>query len=204
MLPAAMSEHAARVHPTSDVSPRSEIGQGTQIWLFCQVRENAKIGKGCVFGKGVYVDSDVVIGDQCKVQNNVSVYAGVTVGDGVFLGPHVCFTNDKVPRAVNADGTLKGAEDWTITRTHVKSGASVGANSTIVCGVTIGAWAMVGAGSVVTRDVPDHALVVGNPARAVGWVCACGERVTLDEATGAGTCACGRGLVTHDGRVRLA
>jgi acetyltransferase-like isoleucine patch superfamily enzyme len=204
MLRAAMSSSAVRIHPTSDVSPKAEIGEGTQIWLFCQVRENAKIGKGCIFGKGVYVDSDVVIGNNVKIQNNVSLFVGVTVEDGVFIGPHVCFTNDKVPRAVNADMTLKSAHDRKVTPTRVKSGAALGANATIVCGITIGRWAMVGSGAVVTKDVPDHALVLGNPARFAGWVCACGERVSIDEGSGKGTCKCGRVLVKSEGGVRLA
>ena len=155
-----------RVHESSVVSDKAVIGDDTQIWLFCQVRENVRIGKGCVFGKGVYVDSHVVIGDNVKVQNNASIYVGVTIEDGVFVGPHVCFTNDKVPRAVNADMTLKGADDWKVTPTLIKAGAALGANATIVCGVTVGKWAMVASGSVVTKDVPDHALVMGNPARA--------------------------------------
>ena len=137
---------SVRIHPTSDVSPKADIGDGTQIWLFCQVRENVKIGKNCIFGKGVYVDSDVVIGDSVKIQNNVSVYVGVTIDDGVFVGPHVCFTNDKIPRAVNPDMSPKSAHDWKVTPTHVKAGAALGANSTIVCGTTVGKWAMVGVG----------------------------------------------------------
>jgi acetyltransferase-like isoleucine patch superfamily enzyme len=188
-----------RIHPTSDVSPHATIGDGTQIWLFCQVRENARIGKQCILGKGVYVESDVTIGDHVKIQNNVSVYVGVTIEDGVFVGPHVCFTNDKLPRAVNPDMSLKSADDWTVTPTRIKKGAALGANATIVCGVTVGAWAMVGSGSVVSRDVPDHALVVGNPARFVGWVCSCGERVELSGTKG--TCACGRTLVKSESGV---
>lgn len=199
---------AARVHPSSVVSDKAELGEGTQIWLFCQVREGVRIGKGCIFGKGVYVDADVTIGDNVKVQNNASIYTGVTIEDGVFVGPHVCFTNDKVPRAVNADMSLKSADDWHVTRTLVKAGAALGANSTIVCGVTVGRWAMVASGSVVTRDVPDHALVMGNPARFFAWVCACGQRVAIDERERRGECACGRALVKERGAdgdvVRLA
>jgi acetyltransferase-like isoleucine patch superfamily enzyme len=165
---------AARVHPTSLVSETAQIGDETQIWLFCQIRDNVRIGRGCIFGKGVYVDTDVTIGDNVKVQNNASIFTGVTIEDGVFVGPHVCFTNDKVPRAVNPDMSRKGLTDWHITATLVKAGAAIGANATVVCGVTIGRWAMVASGSVVTKSVPDHALVIGNPARFVGWVCACG------------------------------
>ncbi len=192
----------ARVHPSSVVSEKAEIGEGSQIWLNCQVRENVKIGTGCIFGKGVYVDADVVIGNNVKVQNNASIYTGVTIEDGVFVGPHVCFTNDKVPRAVNPDFSLKAADDWHVTRTLVKAGAALGANSTIVCGVTIGRWAMVASGSVVTKDVPDHALVMGNPARVAGWVCSCGKRVEIEG--GRGTCACGRVLTEASGVVRVA
>lgn len=200
MLAAAMG---ARIHSSSAVSDKAEIGDGTQIWMFCQVREGVKVGRGCVLGKGVYLDAEVTVGDNVKMQNNVSVYAGVTIEDGVFCGPHVCFTNDRVPRAVNPDMSLKSADDWVITKTLVRAGAALGANSTIVCGTTVGRWSMVAAGSVVTKDVPDHALVMGNPARVAGWVCACGRRVTLDDG-GEGRCSCGRRLVREGGSVRLA
>lgn len=195
---------SVRIHPSSVVHEKAEIGDGTQIWLFCQVREGTKIGKNCVFGKNVYVDADVVIGDHVKVQNNVSIYVGVTIEDGVFCGPHVCFTNDKVPRAVNPDMSPKAAHDWEVTRTLVKKGAALGANATIVCGVTVGEWAMVGSGAVVTKDVPDHALVLGNPAHVVGWVCSCGKRLTIDDSTGRGTCTCGRTLVRQGEKMSLA
>lgn len=190
---------ATRVHPSSVVSDKAEIGDGTQIWLFCQVREDVRIGAGCVLGKGVYVDANVTIGDNVKIQNNASIFSGVTIEDGVFVGPHVCFTNDKVPRAVTPDMSLKAADDWRVTRTLVKAGASLGANATIVCGVTIGRWAMVASGAVVTKDVPDHALVMGNPARLYAWVCACGEKVQMDDREGRGDCACGRVLVKERG-----
>lgn len=167
---------AIRIHPTSEVSDQAKIGDGTSIWLHCQVR-NAIIGRNCILGKGVFIDENVVVGNNVKIQNYVSIYHGVTLEDGVFIGPHVCFTNDMRPRAINPDGSLKDASDWIITDTHVCMGAALGANSTIRCGITIGKWAMVGSGSVVTRDIPDYGLVYGNPARVRGYVCPCGEQL---------------------------
>lgn len=172
----------ARIHPTAIVAGSAVIGDRTQVWLHCQIREHARIGEDCILGKNIYIDTGVRIGDRCKIQNNVSVFAGVTLEDGVFVGPHVCFTNDRVPRAVNPDRSLKAATDWQIAETRVCAGAAIGANSTIVCGVTIGAWAMVGSGSVVTRSVPAYALVYGNPARRHGWVTPAGERAVFDAA----------------------
>lgn len=173
-----------RIHPTADVSDEAEIGAGTMIWHQCQVRERAQIGEKCVLAKGVYVDFEVHLGDNVKVQNYVSIYHGVTIEDGVFIGPHVCFTNDNLPRAINADGSLKSADDWVLGRIRVKRGAALGANSTILPKVEIGAWALVGSGSVVTKDVPDHGLVVGNPARLIGFVCPCGHRLDAGEIEG--------------------
>jgi len=173
-----------RIHPTADVSPKAQIGEGTSIWHHAQVREGARIGRNCILGKGVYVDAGVVIGDNVKVQNYVSIYHGVIIEDGVFCGPHCVFTNDKRPRAVNPDGSLKAADDWEVVETRVKRGASIGANAVIVCGVTVGEWAMVGAGSVVSRDVPDYGLVWGNPARLRGFVCACGHRLEMGQEAG--------------------
>jgi acetyltransferase-like isoleucine patch superfamily enzyme len=166
---------SVRIHPTADVSDEAVIGPGTTIWNQAQVRERARIGAGCVIGKNAYVDIDVAIGDNVKVQNNVSLYHGVTIEAGVFIGPHVCFTNDRAPRAVNADGSLKSDADWEVVPTLVRYGAALGANSTILPGVIVGRWAMVGAGSVVTRDVADQELVAGNPARRLGSVCTCGR-----------------------------
>ena len=157
------------IHPAAHVAPDAKIGKGTKIWINVQVRENAEIGAGCIISKDVYIDHGVTIGDHCKIQNGVSVYHGVTLGDEVFVGPNVVFTNDRVPRAFN--------KEWKITPTRIERGASLGANSTIVCGTVVGEYAMVAAGSVVTRDVPPYTLVMGNPARAVARVDRSGNRV---------------------------
>lgn len=166
------------IHPSADVSPAAHIGAGTHIWGQAQVREHALIGEMCNVGKGVYIGAHVHIGSCVKIQNYASVYEGVTLEDGVFVGPHVCFTNDQFPRAITPDGTLKGADDWQVTPTLVKYGASIGAGSIIRCGITIGAFALIGAGSMVTRDVPPHALVFGNPARQHSYVCRCARRLS--------------------------
>lgn len=168
------------IHPSAEVSPRAHVADGVRIWNQAQVREDARIGAGCILGTGVYVDTGVEIGARCKIQNGVYLYHGVTVEDGVFLGPRATTTNDLRPRAIFPDGRSRGPNDWTVTRTRICYGASVGAGAVIVCGVTIGRFAMVAAGAVVTRDVPDHGLVRGNPARLVGAVCACGERLRND------------------------
>jgi UDP-2-acetamido-3-amino-2,3-dideoxy-glucuronate N-acetyltransferase len=194
---------AARIHPTADVSERAQIGADTSIWHQAQVREGARIGAGCVIGKNVYVDFDVVVGDRVKIQNNASLYHGVTVEDGVFIGPHVCFTNDKLPRAVNVDGSPKGVADWQVSPILVRHGAALGANSTILPGVTIGRWAMVGSGSVVTRDVGDYELVAGNPARRIGAACRCGQplRDAADGERFSGRCpSCGDRVPPDDER----
>ena len=162
------------VHPLAVVEEGAEIGEGTKVWHFAHIRKGAKIGRNCNIGKDVYVDVDVEIGNNVKIQNGVSVYHGVKVEDDVFLGPHMTFTNDLYPRAFN--------QDWEVVHTLVKKGASIGAHATIVCGVTIGEYAMVGAGAVVTRDVPPFGLVYGNPARLKGFVCYCGRK--LEERIG--------------------
>jgi UDP-2-acetamido-3-amino-2,3-dideoxy-glucuronate N-acetyltransferase len=159
----------AIVHPTADVDPRAKIGAGTRVWHRAHVRENSRIGANCTVSKDVYIDVGVVIGDRVKIQNGVSVYHGVTVEDDVFLGPHMAFTNDETPRAFSTD--------WQVTPTMVRRGASIGANATIVCGVTIGPYSMVAAGSTVTNDVPPHALVIGSPARVVAYICTKGHRM---------------------------
>lgn len=172
------------IHPTAEVAEGVTIGEGTRIWNHAQVRPGVKVGAQCIIGKGVYLDSDVTIGNAVKIQNYVSVFHGVVIEDGVFVGPHVCFTNDRYPRAINPDGSPKSATDWQVVPTHIKRGASLGANSTIVCGVIVGAWAMVGAGSVVTRDVPEYGLVLGNPARLRGYVCPCGRQLHVSPTPG--------------------
>ena len=169
------------VHPTSDVSSEAEIGSGTKIWQHCQIRENAKIGSNCILSKGVYIDAGVKIGNNVKIQNGISVYHGVTLEDGVFCGPHCVFTNDKRPRSINPDGSLKSGDDWIVSETLVKKGASIGAHATIICGNVLGQWSMVGAGAVVTKDIPDYGLVIGNPAKLIGFVCPCGEKLELTE-----------------------
>ena len=189
------------IHPTAEVSDKAEIGSGTKIWNLAQVRENAVIGEGCIISKSVYVDFDVRIGNRVKIQNFVSVYNGVEIEDDVFLGPAMTFTNDLCPRAFNSD--------FEVSPTCVKKGASVGANATIVCGITIGRYCMVGAGSVVTSDVPDHGLVYGNPARLQGFVCMCGRKLELscESDDGVDLCcpACGEKItVAYDLYAKLS
>ena len=191
---------AIKIHPTADVSDRAVIGAGTSVWHQAHVREGARIGEDCTIGKGVYIGADVRIGNRVKIQNYVSVYEGLTIADGVMVGPHVCFTNDLLPRAVNPDGSLKSADDWQLTETYIGEGAGLGANATIRCGIRIGAWAMVGAGSVVTRDVPDHGLVYGNPARLRGFVCRHGARLEQKDQEGTDIIA---GSSTCDELIRI-
>jgi acetyltransferase-like isoleucine patch superfamily enzyme len=157
----------ARIHPTAEVSEKAILGDGTVVWHWVQIREGARLGRSCRVGKDVYIDADVVLGDGCKVQNFATIYKGAIIGKSVFIGPHACFTNDLRPRA--------DSSDWEIVPTKVEDGASIGANATILCGITIGRRAMIAAGAVVTKDVPANALVAGVPAKVVGWVCDCGR-----------------------------
>lgn len=158
-----------RIHPTASIDPSARIGDGTSVWVNVQIRENATIGKNCILSKDVYIDRNVSIGDGCKIQNSVSIYDGVIIEEQVFVGPNVSFTNDKIPRAFNPD--------WKITKTLVKHGASLGANCTIVCGISIGEYSMVAAGAVVSRDVPPYTLVAGNPARPFAKIDKLGNKV---------------------------
>ena len=163
---------SVNIHETATVDPGATIGTGTSVWHQAHVRSTAVLGDQCVIGKNVYIDTEVRIGHRCKIQNNVSVYHGVVLMDDVFVGPSATFTNDLVPRAFNTS--------WTITETLVRSGASVGANATIVCGNTLGEFCMVAAGATVTNDVADHQLVGGTPARHLGWVCRCGTVISRE------------------------
>jgi UDP-3-O-[3-hydroxymyristoyl] glucosamine N-acyltransferase len=172
------------IHPSADVSPLATVGQGTKIWNRAQVRENAVIGADCIIGTDAYIDAGVRIGDRVKIQNGALVYHGVTVGSGVFIGPGAILTNDRFPRAITLDGGLAAADDWQVSEIRLADGASVGAGAVVVAGCDVGRFGTVGAGAVVTRSVPDHGLVAGNPARQLGWVCACGRRL-VDAAVGA-------------------
>jgi acetyltransferase-like isoleucine patch superfamily enzyme len=172
-----MTGRSVSIHETAEVSDQARVGEGTKVWHQAQIRENAKVGANCIIGKGVYIDFDVIIGDNVKIQNGASVYHGVTLEDGVFIGPGACLTNDKYPRAITPSGKLKQDEAWRVDPITVKYGASVGARAVILPGVVVGKFGMIGAGAVVTKDVPDHGLVQGNPARLVGFVCKCGRRL---------------------------
>jgi len=163
------------IHKTAEVSSRAKIGNGTKIWNQVQVRENCLIGNNCILSKDVYIDFDVIIGNNVKIQNGVSIYHGVEIEDDVFLGPHMVFTNDLYPRAYIGD--------FKVFKTIIKKGASIGANSTIVCGTTIGEYSMIGAGTVITKDVPNNALVIGNPGRIVGFVGKLGKKLIKLEKT---------------------
>src|SRR5438067_4876110 len=175
---------ATFIHPTAEVSTQAVLGDGCRVWRQVHIREQAEIGAESVIGAGVYIGQGVHVGRKCKIQNNALLYEGLTLEDGVFVGPQVCFTNDFLPRAVNPDLSLKSADDWKVGRTLVKDGASVGAQSVVITGVTIGQWALVGAGSMVSHDVPEHALVYGQPARIHGWVCYCARRLEVRRASG--------------------
>ena len=172
-----MIDATARIHPTADLEADVWVGPRSSIWHRAQVRIGARIGAECVIGRDAFIDEHVTLGDRVKIQNLALVYHGVTVEDGVFIGPNAILTNDRFPRAITAAGELARADDWTVSPITLRTGCSIGAGVVVVAGTDVGRFATVGAGSVVTRSVPDHALVAGNPARRIGWVCACGQRL---------------------------
>lgn len=169
------------IHPTADVSSSTDIGENTKIWHNAQTRENVKIGSNCIISKGVYIDKDTKIGNNVKIQNYASLFDFTIIEDGVFIGPYVCITNDKLPRAITPNGKLKTEDDWEVNKTIIKKGSSLGAGSIILPGLTIGEYALVGAGSLVTKDVLAHSLMYGSPAELQGFVCKCGKLLTKDK-----------------------
>ncbi len=179
---------SVRIVDTADVSPAASIGDGSSIWHLAQVREDARLGENCIVGRGAYIGTGVVMGDNCKVQNYALVYEPAKLGDGVFIGPAVVLTNDTFPRAINADGTIKSAHDWEPVGVTIERGAAIGARSTCVAPVTIGAWATVAAGAVVVKDVPAYALVAGVPARRIGWVGESGVPLVAGDSEGIWVC----------------
>lgn len=179
------------VHESSYVDDHVKIGKGTKIWHFCHIQSGAEIGENCSMGQNVNVSNNVKIGNGCKLQNNVSVYEGVEMEDYVFCGPSMVFTNDLTPRAKYPKGSAG------YKKTLLRTGTTVGANATIVCGHTIGKWAMIAAGAVVTKDVKDHALMAGVPAKQIGWVCECGNRLGEDLSCE----KCGRKYILEEGNL---
>lgn len=179
------------IHSSSIIDENVEIGNGTKIWYFCHIQSGARIGENCILGQNVNISNNVIVGNGCKLQNNVSLYEGVELEDFVFCGPSCVFTNDLTPRAKYPKGHV-------YKHTLIRKGATIGANATIVCGHTIGEWAMIGAGAVVTSDVPNHALMFGVPAKRKGWVCECGELLTQNLQCS----KCGRKYIVSDYGIR--
>jgi acetyltransferase-like isoleucine patch superfamily enzyme len=165
------------IHPSATISPNAVIGHNTKVWHWTQVGDGAQIGDDCIIGSAVYIDRDVIVGNRVKIQTAAQLYRGAIVEDGVFIGPSVCLTNDKYPRAIAPDGRLKTDADWVLGRTLVRYGASLGAGSIVLADVEIGRFALVAAGALITESVPDYGLVLGTPARLVGYACVCGRRL---------------------------
>ena len=178
-----MIDPTAQVHASAELEAGVSVGPHTSVWNRAVLRGGASLGAECIIGRDAFIDEGVHLGDRVKVQNGALVYHGVTVGNGVFIGPGAILTNDRYPRAVTATGELARGDDWTVSPIELRDGCSIGAGAVVVAGTTVGRFATVGAGAIVTRDVPDYALVAGNPARRLGWVCGCGTRL-VDE-TGA-------------------
>jgi UDP-2-acetamido-3-amino-2,3-dideoxy-glucuronate N-acetyltransferase len=174
-----MAKPNANIHSTADVADSASVDPTAKVWHYAQVREGASLGKNCIVGRGAYIGTGVTVGDNCKIQNYALIYEPASLANGVFVGPAVVFTNDQFPRAVTPDGVLKSGSDWHAVGVSVKEGASIGANAVCIAPVTIGEWSLVGAGSTVVTDVPDFALVVGSPARRIGWVGRAGQPLSV-------------------------
>jgi UDP-2-acetamido-3-amino-2,3-dideoxy-glucuronate N-acetyltransferase len=172
------------IHPTADVSPDAKIGTNVKIWHQAQVREGAIIGNNCIIAKNVYIDKNVEIENNCKIQNNSSIYHKTKLENGVFIGPHCILTNDKNPRAISNEKEIKISDKWSEGKILVKEGASLGAGAIVLPDITIGKYALIGAGSIITKNVPDYGLIYGNPARLKGFVCKCGNKITENKNQG--------------------
>lgn len=188
------------IHPSAEVAADARLGRRTKVWSRAQIREGAVVGDDCIVGSDVYIDAAVRIGDRVKIQNGALVYRGVTVESGVFIGPGAILTNDRFPRSITAEGELAGPDDWTIGEVQLRYGSSIGAGAIVVAGCEVGRFATVAAGAVVSRSVLDYALVAGNPARPIGWVCACGRRLVDEGGRGFPADASGSARCSRDGR----
>jgi UDP-2-acetamido-3-amino-2,3-dideoxy-glucuronate N-acetyltransferase len=190
--------HRQAFHPSASISPSAVVGARTRVWHWSQIGDQARVGDDCIVGSGVYIDREVVVGNKVKIQTGAQLYHGAVVEDGVFVGPRACLTNDRSPRAITPDGELKSDADWVLGHIRICYGASIGAGAVVLPDVTVGRFAMVAAGAVVVADVPDHGLIIGTPGRLVGYVCACGRRLRVEEGLDGrrGTCTtCGCGYV---------